>query len=185
MVLSVISEVYRKGQRWLIYCDDQDQLNDVLERLRLAGYDPLEYHSSMTGGKHESLSWFIKMGGLLVAIKCLDEGIDIPSVTHALILASSQNPREFIQRRGRVLRVDPTNPLKTMAFIHDIIVVPPPSDEEDILSIFKSELKRAAIFSDTALNPTSIDDILRIASDLGLSLENILESFDNGVENDD
>ncbi len=44
-------------------------------------------------------------GGVIVSIKCLDEGVDIPSTTHAIILASSQNPREFIQRRGRVLRL--------------------------------------------------------------------------------
>ena len=49
-------------------------------------------------------------------------GVDIPSVTHALILASSKNPREFIQRRGRVLR---THPGKALAHVHDAIVLPP------------------------------------------------------------
>ncbi|MFR7881409.1 MAG: helicase-related protein [Christensenellales bacterium] len=39
----------------------------------------------------------------LVAIKCLDEGVNIPSIKTAFILASSTNPREYIQRRGRVL----------------------------------------------------------------------------------
>ena len=138
----IISKVYERGQRWLIYCDDQDQLNKVLTRLREIGFDPLEYHSSMASGQKESLDWFVRLGGVLVAIKCLDEGIDIPSITHALILASSQNPREFIQRRGRVLRVNPNDPSKTIAFIHDLIVLPPPGDDDDLLSIVKTELKR-------------------------------------------
>ena len=57
----------------------------------------------------------------IVAIKCLDEGINIPSIQHAYILASSTNPREYIQRRGRVLRLYEG---KERAYIHDFIVVP-------------------------------------------------------------
>ena len=43
----------------------------------------------------------------LVAIRCLDEGVDIPAIQNAVILASSSNPRQFIQRRGRILRQYP------------------------------------------------------------------------------
>ncbi|MFN8626115.1 MAG: helicase-related protein [Candidatus Binatia bacterium] len=43
---------------------------------------------------------------LLVAIRCLDEGVDVPATKTAFILASSTNPRQFVQRRGRVLRTD-------------------------------------------------------------------------------
>jgi len=48
-----------------------------------------------------SMHLFENHGGIVVSIRCLDEGIDIPAVSHALILASSKNPREYIQRRGR------------------------------------------------------------------------------------
>ena len=58
----------------------------------------------------------------LVAIRCLDEGVDIPAVRRAFILASSTNPRQFIQRRGRVLRRAPG---KEKADIFDMIVAPP------------------------------------------------------------
>ena len=58
----------------------------------------------------------------LVAIRCLDEGIDIPQVRRAFILASSTNPRQFIQRRGRVLRRAEG---KDSAEIFDFVVVPP------------------------------------------------------------
>ena len=64
----------------------------------------------------------------LVAIRCLDEGVDIPKIKTAFILASSANPRQFIQRRGRVLRPFPG---KTAAEIYDFLVVPPGGSMED------------------------------------------------------
>jgi len=59
----------------------------------------------------------------LVAIRCLDEGVDIPSVERAFILASSSNPKEFIQRRGRVLRQSKETG-KKYAYIYDFLVLP-------------------------------------------------------------
>lgn len=61
----------------------------------------------------------------LVAIKCLDEGVNIPSIKTAFILASSTNPKEYIQRRGRVLRKFPG---KDYAVIFDFITLPFPVD---------------------------------------------------------
>ena len=57
----------------------------------------------------------------LVAIKCLDEGVNIPSIKMAFILASTTNPKEYIQRRGRVLRLFPG---KEYAVIYDFITLP-------------------------------------------------------------
>jgi superfamily II DNA or RNA helicase len=57
----------------------------------------------------------------LVAMKCLDEGVDVPPATSAVIMASSGNPREYIQRIGRVIR---HHPGKDLAVIHDLVVVP-------------------------------------------------------------
>jgi len=87
----------------------------------------------------------------LVAIRCLDEGVDIPSVRTAIILASSRNPRQFIQRRGRVLR---NAPGKSSAEIYDMIVMP--SSEvinwETERKLLRNELIRFAEFADLALN---------------------------------
>lgn len=58
---------------------------------------------------------------ILVAMKCLDEGVDVPSIKIAIILASTGNPRQYIQRRGRILR---NFPGKEKAIIYDLIVVP-------------------------------------------------------------
>ncbi|MDV2884682.1 DEAD/DEAH box helicase family protein [Alkalihalophilus pseudofirmus] len=94
----------------------------------------------------------------LVAIKCLDEGVDVPATQRAFILASSTNPREFIQRRGRVLRKHPN---KKYSYIHDFIVIPREIDEVRLIepSIFnterkliKRELTRFSEFADLALN---------------------------------
>jgi DNA phosphorothioation system restriction enzyme len=94
----------------------------------------------------------------LVAIKCLDEGVDVPATQTAYILASSTNPREFIQRRGRVLR---KHPLKQYSYIHDFIVVPRPLDEIHQIeprvfnverNLLKRELARFTEFAQLALN---------------------------------
>ena len=67
----------------------------------------------------------------LVAIRCLDEGVDIPAIETAVILASSGNPRQFVQRRGRILRPYPG---KQRATLFDMIVMPPELDRLKNLS---------------------------------------------------
>lgn len=89
----------------------------------------------------------------LVAIKCLDEGVDIPSVKRAFILSSSTNPKEFIQRRGRVLRKFKG---KDFAEIYDFMVVPSGLTSGEDLKFQKkyleNELKRYREFARLALN---------------------------------
>ena len=93
----------------------------------------------------------------LVAMKCLDEGVDVPTTRTAYILASSSNPREFIQRRGRILRKAPG---KEFSIIHDLIAVPPtlhtvvrnsPTFESE-RSILRRELGRFKEFANLARN---------------------------------
>ena len=91
---------------------------------------------------------------MLVAIRCLDEGVDVPAVRRAIITASSSNPREFIQRRGRILRRAPG---KTSAVIEDLIAVPTEAlfgsgDWEAERRIMKREFVRFAEFADQATN---------------------------------
>ena len=166
LATGVIKKEFREGQSWLVYCEDSAQLDDILSKLHDEGLRPLEYHSNMSGHKAETLSWFKKFGGVLVSIKCLDEGVDIPAVSHAFILASSQNPRQFIQRRGRVLRQSPG---KQLAVIHDAIVVPVDrQSESEQISLLKAELIRALEFADSALNKGAGADLRRISLEMGL-----------------
>lgn len=179
LAIEVLGAEYVRGQRWIVYCDDQDQLGAVVAALARAGYTAMPYHSAMEGDRVETLRWLDRFGGIVVAIKCLDEGVDIPSVTHALILASAKNPREFIQRRGRVLR---TAPNKTLAYIHDAIVVPPrtfDADEDGADPITAGELARAIEFAGSADNPAAGADLEAIAIDAGIDWEALTQA---GVE---
>jgi superfamily II DNA or RNA helicase len=93
---------------------------------------------------------------ILVAIKCLDEGVDIPSTKIAIILASSTNPREYIQRRGRILR---TYPGKEKASIFDVIVLPNVAFLKDSAlyelekKIVRKEIQRYIEFAKSSINP--------------------------------
>ena len=154
---NVIEKNYQVGDRWLVYCDDVNQINRVEESLQSLNLPILKYYDAMTGDKSETLSYFGDKGGILLAIKCLDEGVDIPSATHALILASSQNPREYIQRRGRVLRSNPSTG-KNHAFIFDPITL-----TKDEVPLQRSELTRMIAFAKDADNTEvllELDDLM-------------------------
>ncbi len=93
---------------------------------------------------------------VLFAMKCLDEGIDVPRAEYGIFASSTGNPRQFIQRRGRLLRKHPS---KTFAYIYDIVVVPAfqspyYSDEfwEMERNLVKGELNRVAYFANLATN---------------------------------
>lgn len=87
----------------------------------------------------------------LVAIRCLDEGINIPSIKSALILSSNDNYREFVQRRGRILRLYPG---KDIANIYDVIVLPSIANKSFAQIEFRRyyEYSRLALNSETLLN---------------------------------
>ena len=167
--MSVIQQYYKTGQRWIIYCDNQGQLKQVLNALLDEEYDAYEYYSEMVGDRQETLSYFSANGGILVSIRCLDEGVDIPETTHALILASSKNPREFIQRRGRILR---RSEGKNFAYLYDAVVMPCARHEESdkSISIIEAELARAIQFGKMAENPSCITELQLIALDFGIDI---------------
>ncbi|CUU14219.1 DNArepair protein CDS [Bradyrhizobium sp.] len=179
----VLHSHYQPGQRWIVYCDDQVQLGVVKQALNAAGLnDVYEYHSAMAGDRGRTLDRFSTLGGIIISIRCLDEGVDIPAVSHALILASSRNPREFIQRRGRVLRRAEG---KTLAFLHDVIVAPHTSDEGDGNSILAGEIARAIEFGGHAINPASVTDLKLLAHSVGLDWEAASGGFEVDDGSDD
>lgn len=179
LAAAVLGKSYADGQHWLVYCEDSEQLGQVMASLRDIKINPIEYHSAMTGDRSSAMDWFKRFGGVMVSIKCLDEGVDIPAVSHALILASSQNPRQFIQRRGRVLR---KAPWKSIALIHDAIVVPLDLDQEpEQASLLRAEFVRAMEFADSALNRSAGAQLRSIATSLGIDPD---EGRSDGLEED-
>lgn len=89
---------------------------------------------------------------ILLAIKCLDEGVDVPSTQTAILMSSTLNSRQHIQRRGRILRKSPG---KKIANIIDLIVLPDIKDESNSVStIIKNEQKRYLEYAKLAENFT-------------------------------
>ncbi len=90
---------------------------------------------------------------VLFSMKCLDEGVDIPRAELAIFCSSTGNPRQFIQRRGRVLRKHKD---KIISIIHDLVVIPPRSSVAELYQIEKnlirSELIRVVHFASLAKN---------------------------------
>ena len=176
----IVLKNFTEGESWLIYCEDQYQLNEVIAELRKNGLNPCEYHTNMEGDPEASLNWFKRFGGIMVSIRCLDQGVDIPKISHAIILASSQNPRQFIQRRGRVLR---TTPGKYGAVIYDAVVVPLDLDKEPgQFSLLKSELQRSIQFSETAINRSGANRLITIAIELGIDPNEFALTQTDGIE---
>ncbi|MCD8296073.1 MAG: DEAD/DEAH box helicase family protein [Prevotella sp.] len=101
---------------------------------------------------------------VLTSMKCLDEGVDVPRSEMAIFCASTGNPRQFIQRRGRILR---THKDKYHAVIHDLIVAPLISSSSDSYTmernLIENELKRVRDFALLSENPdrtyTELEDI--------------------------
>lgn len=113
----------------------------------------------------------------IVAIKCLDEGVNIPSIKTAFILASSTNPKEYIQRRGRVLRKAENKPF---AVIYDFITLPTElayvsygsENARFDLSLIKKEIIRMKEFGEISRNPSEADMLIKELSE-AYGLDNI------------
>ena len=118
------------------------------------GYRVNTYTAETPLAEREEIRRQFEQGELqgLVAIRCLDEGVDVPAIKNAVILASTGNPRQFIQRRGRILR---PHPGKDRATLFDMIVMPPDLDRdtwEVERNLLRKELRRFIEFADLADN---------------------------------
>lgn len=149
----------------LFYCGDGYLTNNSQEYRRQVeivtqilgqeiGYRVNTYTANTSLEERQKITEQFEQGALqgLVAIRCLDEGVDIPSIQTGVILASTGNPRQFIQRRGRILRphVD-----KKQATLFDMIVLPPELDRETWeveRNLLRKELKRFIQFAELAIN---------------------------------
>ena len=174
-------EPYKKEKNILVYCGatkyDNDKINDDDDVRQIEEVNGRLYHelgmkvhkftSSESKEEREDIKRRFASGDLQVvtAIKCLDEGVNIPAIQKAFILASSTNPKEYIQRRGRVLRRAKG---KEYAEIFDFITLPRKLDTvqfcdkhqlEADLSLVRKEFNRMLDFAETARNPLAIDDL--------------------------
>lgn len=109
---------------------------------------------------------------VLTSMKCLDEGVDVPRSEMAVFCASTGNPRQFIQRRGRILRKHPD---KHKAEIHDLVVAPVVNSTDECFSmeqsLLRSELKRVRDFATMSENADyAYNELNEVLTYYGLSL---------------
>ena len=164
------NEISKYKDKTIVFCPDGKDENgkDFLEAYKSELWNELASKGKIVrmseyvqGTKREIIESFTAGAiDILFAKQRLNEGIDIPAAKRAFFIASSTSEREFIQRRGRVLRKSPeTN--KTLAEIFDFIVVPPDRNSIYAQSILENEIKRAMDFAATADNYAEIETILR------------------------
>lgn len=145
----------------LVYATAKDpkqfnQIGELLTSLNIR-WAPVTQEETQDRRLLEETFETFKSGGyqVLLAKKVLDEGVDIPGIREAFIVASSTIEREWVQRRGRVLRRHPDKP---WAVVHDFLALPPvrpvESGEQSLKRIVESELGRAFAFATHAQNAT-------------------------------
>lgn len=170
---NILDEIGNNISNTIIFVSDA-QIDRVMRTLGDRGIAASRFtqsQSTVSSEKYDGLSereYIIKLFKekqykVLVAIKCLDEGIDIPSADRAIVMASSTNPREYVQRIGRIIRQAAG---KYSATIHDMIIKPSLDlFYDDTLiemekRIFKKEMDRVLELSENAINNTSITNIV-------------------------
>jgi superfamily II DNA or RNA helicase len=164
---AVILNQYPTNGRWIVYCENLEQLGAVTRVLRQARPEVaiMPYHSQLPGDERaQNLQYFESNPSILVSIRCLDEGVDLRAADGGVILASSSNPREYVQRRGRLLRKFPG---KTRATIIDTLVLPriSPNEEGIPVSIVRGEIARAYRFAKDAENREIRHELWRICQE--------------------
>lgn len=163
----MLSELQKYSDKTIVFCPDgtNDDKQDLLYIYKTELWQKcmqkgkiIRMNEYVQGTPKSIIDDFSKGAiHILFAKQRLNEGIDIPSARRAVFISSSTSEREFIQRRGRVLRKSPG---KNLAEIFDFIVIPPDRNSRFASSIIEGEIKRAMDFAETAENYSEIETIL-------------------------
>jgi len=173
---SILDQLIAKGEdlkNTLVYCppgssgksaDETDEiesdgsesriLEDVVSKLRKRGLSVSSIVGETSKDQRREILERFSSGRLdvLCAIGCLDEGIDIPSIRRAIILYSIDREKQFVQRRGRILRT--IRGASKIADIYDVVILPHGTDMNtgETERLLKKELRRYHTFANLALN---------------------------------
>lgn len=201
-------EPYKNDTHILVYCGatriqtfeydesehDEDGERQIVAVSKLLGNDlgmkVTHFTSNESAEEREVIKRRFAMADpyqAIVAIKCLDEGVNIPSIKTAFILASTTNPKEYIQRRGRVLRLAKNKPY---AIIYDFVTLVRPLDEVNPYSadydceraLAKRELARIKEFGEIALNSRNSDELINDIECAYQINNSEMEDIDGGAE---
>lgn len=168
---------YSNNDSFSIEADDIHIIDEYAQMFKDRGY---KYHKYISGidDSEEILNSFARGDiQVLLSMKCLDEGVDIPRAEHAIFCSSTGNPRQFVQRRGRVLR---RHKEKEKAKIWDLVVLPPDICKNPNTAdrgLFIGEVKRILNFA--ALADNKIDILYTQLKDLCIDLNiNVFEMLE-------
>jgi superfamily II DNA or RNA helicase len=149
--------------------------NEIIPNLKLNSYtsEDLDLKDILRGFSEGKID-------LLFAMKMLDEGVDVPRAEVGIFCSSTGNPRQFIQRRGRLLR---KHPAKSFATIYDMVVIPKLSNETTEFynmekNMVKNEIQRVAYFASLSMNfYDSTRSLENVLNKYGLNLDKIINEL--------
>lgn len=168
-ILMELFENYKTANNILVYCGaasvENDDTGEEIRQIDLVtrklqteyGMSVKRFTADENLKERQNIKTYFAQGmyQVITAIKCLDEGVNIPGIETAFIMSSSRNPKEFVQRRGRLLRRSEN---KTKAVIYDFITLPRnldnvlPMDIEEDKTIIVGEIARIMEFGNLADN---------------------------------
>lgn len=164
--------------RSLIYSDNEDYLEKIQKMLQEKNIITSKYtgHESLDERLEITESLRNKNISAIVAIKCLDEGVDIPCARNAFFVSSNTDPREYVQRLGRVLRLDKESE-KKRSMIYDFMVLPPKDISFETIeerrvarNLVRNEMIRVKYFYNLANNKEdAMEDAQNIVNELGMT----------------
>lgn len=150
----------------VVYCGmgkngERAIIDDASTILYVAGYKVHQYTSKTEDRDTVKKLFTSDYFDTLVAIKCLDEGVDIPKLDKIFIMASETALRQTVQRRGRVLRIS-KNTGKEIAYIYDMVVLPPEGifDGGGVKALIVSEFSRVREYNRLAENKDQNNQII-------------------------
>lgn len=181
-------EFIKERDHFIVYCGDGRMHNDNDEELRYIefvkqtlsqlGFKSSQFTASENMTQRMQLVEAFNEGAIdaLAAIRCLDEGINIPSIKGAMILSSNDDYREFVQRRGRILRLYKD---KKYANIYDVIVLP----SSNTPKMAEIELRRFYEYARLAINHEELFlQLNNLAANYSLILDDFINIFDEDKE---
>lgn len=175
VIQSHIDEVGVENFRWtLVYSPEGENHHEIKQSLQQMGLSVASVINETKDSERERIIKEFEEGKIqvIVAMKCLDEGVNVPSAMRGYFLASTSNPRQFIQRRGRLLRLPKAGRVKEKAVIYDFVMLPffEEHTKDDCQSLIKREMARFVEFTSASINDFSEKK----------KLENLLTPFGMG-----
>lgn len=156
----------------IVYCEDTSQLNAAQEVFDNLGIDSYVRFHSKTVNRKQALNLFkLRNCRFVLSMHCLDQGINIPMCDSLILLSSSANPREYIQRRGRVLR-NPPGGTKSVVKIFDVLVFPRVA-KEAYKGLVMTQLLRAWEFIRCSDSPEAQMEIQQVLSSYAVSTQEL------------